>query len=302
MLEEASVLIEGAENVRIVVDKHTRNTGTTTEEVVGGIVQDSTQDVDNEESEFDDDENGNRADGNGGWSFKVRFVDPRTSLSRGVKKILSNLKKTGIDGEPEVDDLGNIRYVNGEYAHSCLINDLSTMISPYDFSVKNDDGTYSFPALEKLLSKYPWVSQVINALQVEPSLIGAFYADFRKDFIPYWMQYYDEVDGKWKTVALNQAVALDSTISRITTNYDQGNILDTDSVYQAGNKLNADKAKLGMEMSNDLLSLLREFDEDDYDTITEKTAKALRMLGLDSDKHVISSLLTTEDGIVSLGR
>lgn len=302
LLEEASVLIEGAENVRIVVDKHTRNTGTTTEEVVGGIVQDSTQDADNEESEFDDDENGNRADGNGGWSFKVRFVDPRTSLSRGVKKILSNLKKTGIDGEPEVDDLGNIRYVNGEYAHSCLINDLSTMISPDDFSVKNDDGTYSFPALEKLLSKYPWVSQVINALQVEPSLIGAFYADFRKDFIPYWMQYYDEVDGKWKTVALNQAVALDSTMSRITTNYDQGNILDTDSVYQAGNKLNADKAKLGVEMSNDLLSLLREFDEDDYDTITEKTAKALRMLGLDSDKHVISSLLTTEDGIVSLGK
>lgn len=300
LLEEACILIEGAENIRVVIDKHDRSNGTTSEKVVGGIIQDSSEDEDKNEENFGDDEEGNRADGNGGWSFKVRFVDPITSLSKGIKNILSNIKKIGFDGEPEVDDLGNIRYVNGEYAHSCLINDLCKMVDPDDFSVKQDDGSYTFPALEALLPKYPWVSQVISALQVEPSLIGAFYADFRKDFIPYWMQYYDENDGKWKTIALNQAVALDSTISRITTNYDQGNILDEDSIYKSGNKISVESANKGVDISNEALSLLREFDEDDYDAITDKVAKGLRMLGLDSNKHVISNLLTSTDGVISL--
>ena len=187
LLDEACILIEGTENVRIVTNRHAYNTGTSTETVTGGTIEESTQDADDEEANFGDDEDGNRVDGNGGWSFKVRFVDPRTSLSRGVKRVLAGIKREGINGEPEVDDLGNIRYVNEEFAHAALINELSGMISPEDFSVKNDDGTFSFPALEKVAKKYPWANQVINALQAEPTLISSFYADFRKDCIPYWM-------------------------------------------------------------------------------------------------------------------
>ena len=85
LLDEACIIIEGTENVRVVTDKHAYNAGTTTETVTGGIITDSSQDEDTNESEFNDDEDGNRVDGNGGWSFKVRFVDPRTSLSRGVR-------------------------------------------------------------------------------------------------------------------------------------------------------------------------------------------------------------------------
>lgn len=300
LLDEACIIIEGTENVRLVTDKHAYNAGTTTETVTGGTITDSSQDEDTNESEFNDDEDGNRADGNGGWSFKVRFVDPRTSLSRGVKRVLSGIKKEGINGEPEVDDLGNIRYVNEEFAHAALINELSGMIDPNDFSIKNDDGTFSFPALEKVAEKYPWANQVINALKAEPSLISSFYADFRKDFIPYWMQYFDEKDGKWKTHAMNQAVALDSTKTSIINNYEQGTILDENSIYEGGRKLSTANAELGVNLANEILSLLREFDGDDYEELTEKVAKGLKMVGLNANAHVISNLLKSENGIVNL--
>ena len=300
LLDEACIIIEGTENVRVVTSKHNYHTGTNTTTVVGGTIADSSQDEDTNEAEFSDDENGNRVDGNGGWSFKVRFVDPRTSLSRGVKRVLSSIKKEGINGEPEVDDLGNIRYLNSEYAHAALINELSGMIDANDFSVKNEDGTYSFPALEKVAEKYPWANQVINALKAEPSLISSFYADFRKDFIPYWMQYFDEKDGKWKTKALNQAVALDSTKTAIINNYEQGTILDEDSIYEAGRKLSTANAELGVNLSNEILSLLREFDEGDYEELTEKVSKGLKMVGLNSNAHVISNLLKSENGIMNL--
>lgn len=300
LLDEACIIIEGTENVRVVTNRHAYNTGTSTETVTGGTMEESTQDADDEEANFGDDEDGNRVDGNGGWSFKVRFVDPRTSLSRGVKRVLAGIKKEGINGEPEVDDLGNIRYVNEEFAHAALINELSGMISPEDFSVKNDDGTFSFPALEKVAEKYPWANQVINALQAEPTLISSFYADFRKDFIPYWMQYFDEDDGKWKTHAMNQAVALDSTKTSIINNYEQGTILDEDSVYEGGRKLSIPNAELGISLSNEILSLLRESDEDDYEELTEKISKGLRMLGLNVNAHVISNLLKSENGVVNL--
>lgn len=300
LLSEACIIIENTENVRVVVNKHEYNTGTTTETVTGGTITDSSQDEDTNESEFDDDEDGDRVDGNGGWSFKVRFVDPRTSLSRGVKKVLANIKREGINGELEVDDLGNIRYIDAELAHAALINELSGMIDPNDFSVENDDGTYSFPALEKVAEKYPWANQIINALQAEPTLISSFYADFRKDFIPYWMQYFDENDGKWKTHAMNQAVALDSTKTSIINNYEQGTILDENSIYKGGRKLSTANAELGVNLANEILSLLREFDEDDYEELTEKVAKGLKMVGLNADAHVISNLLKSENGIVNL--
>ena len=300
LLDEACIIIEGTENIRVITSKHDYHTGTNTTTVIGGTVADSSQDEDTNETKFSDDENGNRADGNGGWSFKVRFVDPRTSLSRGVKRVLSGIKKEGINGEPEVDDLGNIRYVNAEFAHAALINELSGMIDPNDFSVKNDNGTYSFPALKKVADKYPWANQVINALQAEPELISAFYADFRKDFIPYWMQYYDEAESKWKTKALNRSVALDSTKTAIINNYEQGTILDENSIYEGGRKLSTANAELGVNLANETLSLLREFDEDDDRELTEKIAKGLKMVGLNANTHVISNLLESENGIVNL--
>ena len=299
LLDEACVFIESRENLRVITDKYTFNDGKKESEVVSGITEQSADDAQNDEESTDDDEEGNRADGNGGWSYKVRFINPSTSLTKQTKSILGNIQRE-TNGEPETDDLGNILYLNEEYAHNVLLSELSDMIDADDFCIKDDNGDYIFPALEKATKKYPWVNQVINALQADPSLISSFYADLRKDHIPYWMQYYDDKDNKWKTKALNQASAFDSTRTSILNNYEQGITLDKNSVYEAGRTLSNSNAQLGFDLVNDVLSKLRDFDEDDYETITANITKALRMVGLNTKDSIIRSLIDNDEGVVSL--
>lgn len=302
LLDEATVLIEAAENLRIVTERHPYNTGNSTTEVTDATVTESSEDADKVEEATDDDEEGRRVDGNGGWSFKVRFVDPHSSLSKDVKKVLAGLTKLDINGEPEVDDLGYTRYINEEYAHAILINELSDMIDADDFSIKNEDGSYSLPALEKIADKYPWVTQIISALEAEPRLISSFYADFRKDFIPYWLQRFNEnpKDGgqpRWETYQINKPVAIEATKSQITRDYEQGTQFDVDTIYAAGDVIRKDKAAIGITLVDQLQSMIAELSEEDYTDFTEKMAKALRMVGMNANSHIISTLLKTSEGM-----
>lgn len=304
LIEEACILIEGSEGLRIVVNKGTKYSSSSEETATLGTVTKDTDTESSDEENFGDDEDGNRADGNGGWSFKVRFVDPHASLSKGVKKVLSNIKREGYDGEPEVDDLGYARYVNGEYAHAVLLNDLSYMIDPSDFCTRteNEDGTYEYDlvALKKVALKYPWVNQVITALKSNPDLISSFYADFRKDFIPYTMYKMDPKEGKWKFFHMNRATALDSTKTQIMNNYQQGVELDANSIYSLGGLVSKSNAEMGSDLMDAVITSLREFSEDDYEYILNTVTKGLRMLGLNTNRHIIAALLSSPEGYNNL--
>lgn len=87
----------------------------------------------------EDDEDGSRSAGNDGWSFKVRFVDPLETTSQVVKRVLYSIPRLDSDGLPEMDDLGNELFMDGEYAHAVLISSLSEMITADDFCVANGD-------------------------------------------------------------------------------------------------------------------------------------------------------------------
>jgi hypothetical protein len=301
LLENACTIIEGVENIRIIPDKHTyHRNNESTEVVTGGTIVQTPQDEDIEEQEFEDDEEGTRVTGNDGWSFQVRFIDPYTSLSKNVKRILSNIIRVDAEGNEEFDDLGNLRYLNPEYAHTALLNIMSSIVDIEDFNVKDGDGNYSFPILERAQARYPWISQVIAELESNPDLVGSFYADLRKDFIPYSHQYeYTTEEGNTYTVThyLNQNTATESSFNRIEANYEQGTILDVDSIYKQNGNIDSEKSSIGIETVDEVLSLLRDFDEDDYDEITTKAAKVLRMVGVDINKHAISNILKSNNGI-----
>ena len=300
LLNEATVLIESAENIRLITEKHAYHNGNKQSDVLDAAIVDSTSDEDFKESELSDDEDGNRAEGNAGWSFKVRFVDPRTSLSKNTKKILSSIKKESSQNVAEVDDLGNIRYLSGDSAYNILMDGLSTMVDSDDFVIVNN-GEYYFPALENLSVKYPWVKQVINTLKSNPSYISSFFADFRKDFIPYTIQYYDGTDNKWKDKQVNAPTALDSTRTEIVRNYEQGEILDEDSIYDNASSISKDNALKGERLTDSLLRTLQDsIDEEDEEAIVEDVTKGLRMLGLNTNSATINSLLSSEDGIINL--
>ena len=292
LLDEACIYIEKAENVRVTVEEVKENN-----KEVQGETSDSTQDEDANEATNNDDENGERVEGNGGWSFKVRFVDPRTSLSKDVKKILNSIVRFNSNGEIDVDDLGNTRYLDSEVAHAALINHLSNMIDADDFCVKDENGKYTFPALQKVAARYPWVNQVINALKHNPSAISSFYADFRKDYIPYWTQIFDKEKGEWKTVALNSPVALDSVMSEVIQNYEHGDTLEEDSLYTKSGKVNPKTASVGLEEVNNILSDIRDYDSEDDTEMVNTIVKNLRRLGFNTNKTVIGNLLNTENGI-----
>lgn len=296
LLTEACIMLENTEHLRIISEYHDYNDGATTTEVFGGDVQESSDVTEVIDEQFSDDEDGTRTSGNDGWSFQVRFVDPYTTLSKGVKEVLSSIVRVDVNGNIDTDDLGNVRYLNPEYTHVAMLNSLSGIVDANDFSVRNSDGSYSFPALEKAMARYPWVSQIINALQANPTLVGSFYADLRKDFIPYWHQYVNE-EGILVTHALNQNTALESTFNAAQVNYEERQILDPNSLYTRNGTIDSNSSQVGKSLAAQVLNLTRDFNEDDISTITYSVSKMLKMLGFDISSGAVSNLLQSTDGI-----
>ena len=106
LLDQASFKIENDEHLKLALVKRDKHTGSKVEEVIGGTVEQTSENLEgNEREQDDDDEDGSRATGNDGWSFKVRMVDPHNSMSKTTKRILSHLVKLdNVTGEPELDD------------------------------------------------------------------------------------------------------------------------------------------------------------------------------------------------------
>jgi len=287
LLDEACSIIEGKESVRFTVEYKRQDSNITLD---GDI-------VDQTEEENDDNEDG--ASGNDGWSYQVRFVDPHSSLSKDVKRVISGLVKETADGSIDTDDLGNVRYINEEYAHTVLLNELSTMVDADDFNVRDAEGNLTFPALEKMTTKYPWVNQIILVLAADERLAGSFFADLRKDFIPYWHQYVNE-EGVLVTHPLNENTAKESTLTQITNNYEGKNLLSENSLYGKDGKINKANTDTGLSLCSKAINLLRDLDEEDYPELTNTVSEIMKMLGLDSNPLMISNLLQTTDGFNSV--
>lgn len=261
LFDGASPLIEQIEHVKI-----SRNSK---EEI-----QDSETDSEIEEEILGDAEEGERINGNEGYTFKVRFVDPYETSRAETRKILGNLKQVDINGNVIQDDLGNVIYVREDYAHTALLSALKDMTGPDDFSIKNSDGSYSLPALERAAEIYPWVNQVINELQANPDLISAFYTDFRKEYISYWMSR----DGKM--FPMNSEGSIESTMRGIQYNYENGNPQDDDSIFDASLNIstsNISKAQALLKNTQKLLS--RAYDNEDMFPIASDITKLLKILG-----------------------
>ena len=298
LFDEACTMIEYEENVRIVTSyKESTENGKKVKTIQGEIEETTqTEDEDDRGSEDDDE---SRASGNDGWGFEVRLTDPYSTLSKDVKRVLAHIVKYTGDKQ-DTDDLGNVRYLNPEYVHACLITSLSSMIGPEDFN-RIENNTVIYPALEKMSVKYPWVKQIISTLGNNDNLRAAFYSDLRNDLISYYAELTDK-DGKLKTVALNESTASQSVYDSIQTNYFERNILDKDSVYTKAGRVDATKASIGNNITGDLVLQLREVDSDNKEDVVKSLSKALNMVGVSTDNTMLSNMLDTPEGIDSLTR
>lgn len=264
LFDEASVIIEGNEKLRISRDSKTEVQNT------------ESQDIEEEENN-EDTEDGSRVHGNEGYTFKIRFVDPHDSARAETRRALSDIVQVDSEGNPLVDDLGNTVSLREDFVHSTLLSVLSKTVSdPDDFSIRNSDGSYSFPALESMMESYPWVSQIINKLEYDPKLISIFYTDFRKEFISYWMQRGDSI------FPINSPVAYDSTMKNISSNYEQGNIQDDDSIFDVNLNIQQRSIDKGIKLADTVLGKLQKVYEDDMEDVASEVIKILNMLGFSS--------------------
>ena len=295
LLEDACNIIEMNEGIRITIDKHMFNDGTKNSEIIDGGIADTEQETNDEDEQIGDNENGEAVSGNDGWSFKVREVSPHDSISKGTKSVLRDIKKIRPDGSVDIDDLGKVRYVREDIAHATLINALSDMIDPDDFS-KLENGNYRLLALERVAQKYPWVNQVIDKLLEEPRLISLFYTDFRKDFISYWTQKYNKDKGLIENIPLNQSVAIDSTITDVIRNYENKDMMSEDSIYDSNGKIVKENADKGINNVDKAFKLIKTLDEDELDNIYKYINDSLRMVGFNTKVNDVSYLYDNVNG------
>ena len=237
-----------------------------------------------------EDENGEKVHGNEGYTFKIRFVDTHESCRGVTRRALSNIKQVDSNGNPVLDDLANPSYLREDFVHSTLLGFLAKeVITPDDFVLYNrEKDEYTFPALEKLQERFPWVSQIINKLAYDPNLISAFYTDFRKEFISYWAQF----DGK--PTRLNTPVEIDSTINGLISNYESGNKQDDNSVYNTDLSINKENVEKGKILANKIIKDLQKADDEDLVDISDEIMKLLRMLGF-SEHNISKEIFLNED-------
>lgn len=226
-----------------------------------------------------------------GWMTNFRQVSSQESLSQAVRKVIRQVPKLDYEGMYEEDDLGFKKYLDADYVHATLIDKLRNMINSDDM----------IPLLENAAKIKPWVNQIIELLQGDETLFSQFYQDFRKDFIPYWIQKKKMMpDGTFKmeTIAINKPEGVYYLLDAWRDNYENGVQLDDDSVYEKNGEINKDNAAKGLQWTETLNNMFQSLDtesrlqllerEDVWNTIM----KLLHMLGIDANPSVLRTALT----------
>lgn len=226
-----------------------------------------------------------------GWMTNFRQVSSQESLSQAVRKVIRQVPKLDYEGMYEEDDLGFTKYLDADYVHATLIDKLRNMINSDDM----------IPLLENVAKIKPWVNQIIELLQSDETLFSQFYQDFRKDFMPYWIQKKKMLpDGSFKmeTIAINKPEGVYYLLDAWRDNYENGVQLDDDSVYEKNGEINKDNAAKGLQWTETLNNMFQNLDtesrlqllerEDVWNTIM----KLLHMLGIDANPSILRTALT----------
>lgn len=226
-----------------------------------------------------------------GWMTNFRQVSSHDSLSQAVRKVIRQVPKLDYRGKYEKDDLGFTRYLDADYVHATFIDKLRNMINSDDM----------LPLMQDLQRIKPWVKQVTKLLQGDETLFSQFYQDFRKDFMPYWIQKKKMMpDGTFKmeTIAINKPEGVYYLLDAWRDNYENGVQLDDDSVYEKNGEINKDNAAKGLQWTETLNNMFQNLDtearlqllerEDVWNTIM----KLLHMLGIDANPSVLKTALT----------
>lgn len=222
-----------------------------------------------------------------GWMTDVRQVATFDSLTARVRQAIGNIVRYDSTGNVDRDDLGDNIYLNAGYVHSELIQALRNMISAEDM----------IPMLEQLSKKKVWVKQIINELNNDNQLFTEFYRAYRKDYVNYFIQKVStnsDTSTSTKVMSINGAEGTSHYFDEWRDNYEYGNVLTTDSIYDKNGDIQLKNAKVGLDLVNELLDIF-----EDRETIAEnltdkniaRIKKAMNMLGASVDSETLENAL-----------
>ena len=281
LAEEASTLLITTEGVRIDLNYIAPKDANLNDDTPEGYSElDEQADDYNKEETFKD-----------GWMTNFRQVSSHESLSQAVRKVIREIPRLDYEGMYEEDDLGNLRYLDADYVHATLIDKLRDMITSEDM----------IPLIQELERNKPWVAQVRELLEKDDTLFSQFYQDFRKDFIPYWIQKKKTMlDGTFKmqTIAISKPEGVYYLLDAWRDNYENGMQLDNDSVYEKNGDINIENAEKGLKWVETLNNKFSNLDTEarlellEDDRIWKTILKLLNMIGIDANPSILRNALT----------
>ena len=255
---------------------------------------DETQ-IDEESGDYINDDSQKEYGYKDGWMTKARFVSQRDSLSKKVRKIIWTTDKIGFDGKPEIDDLGFKRYLQPDMVQATLLQALG--------QARNSE--HFWQILNDLAKRKKWVQPLIDRLNKEEDTKSQFYQNFRKEFMPYWVQLQKEVkntDGEvisvvTQTKRVNKIPGIMHMLDEWRDNYEEGSKLDELSIYKEGQQLDKDNAGKAFEYISELQNSYPE-DVNEWiesDDNLNKVMRVLHMAGITADAEVVREALKGED-------
>lgn len=281
LAEEASTLLVMTEGVRIDLNYIAPKDANLSDDTPEGYSElDEQADDYNKEETFKD-----------GWMTNFRQVSSHESLSQAVRKVIREIPRLDYEGMYEEDDLGNLRYLDADYVHATLIDKLRDMITSEDM----------IPLIQELERNKPWVAQVRELLEKDDTLFSQFYQDFRKDFIPYWIQkrkIMPDSTFKMQTIAINKPEGVYYLLDAWRDNYENGMQLDNDSVYEKNGDINIENAEKGLKWVETLNNKFSNLDTEarlellEDDRIWKTILKLLNMIGIDANPSILRNALT----------
>ena len=239
------------------------------------------------------------------YQVKARNEDMRSSLSKEIKKLISNIRWIRPDGKILKDDLGFAKYLNSDYVHISLLESLSKARSCMDF----------WNIFENLALKKPWVNELKKELDKNESLKSKFYQDFRKEFIPYWIEYEYETNkktGQKKRVTkrVNKTAFLYNTLDSWKDNLEGGTILNDFHIFNEDRSINNDNIEKVLKFVTDLTSKYQEAHNNSLtsgrqeviDFISDNLPRiktVIESLGLEVDSDSLNETLNEKDANIS---
>ena len=218
LVSSASNILENTENIKLSVDKS--KLISTASEIEA---------MENEESSENRD---------GLYLVKHKMLDPKTTLSFRVKRLLSHCYKVSqvVEAEDgsklpvyEHNDLGMRIPLNSGVVYYNLLKRFSEMNSPYDF----------LPMVDKLEQEYPWFGEIATMIREDNDLRNEFYRCFRQ--VP---QIFVVITSSGKIQFKNAELDETAIIDMVTKNYEGCNVLSSSSLYNEEGIIDMNKVEM----------------------------------------------------------